>query len=326
MPLSPAEELKVPYYLFNKHLETIIPSTVRQVKGLNPQSVRLDTPDDDFVDVDCYLKKEVNRAVVISHGLEGSSDRPYVLGAAKLFFDNDWDVYAWNCRSCSGVMNKQFRLYHHGDIDDLSLVVQWVAEKTKYDEVVLLGFSMGGSMTLRYAGVAGNEIIPKIKKAMAFSVPVDLAGCSEKLEEPANRVYKNKFIRKLSQKIRLKAQQYPDRLNIKDLKKVKKIWDFDELFTAPIYGFAGADDFYKRASSKPFISSIRIPTLLVNALNDPFLPASCYPYEEVERSSYVFMETPKRGGHVGFLEKGNAHAWSERRALKFANTPLETKQ
>jgi hypothetical protein len=296
MPISAPKELKVPYYLFNRHLETIIPSTLRRVSEAHNQRLRLETPDDDFLDVDHYDNPS-DRAVVISHGLEGSSDRPYVLGAAKLFHESGWNVFAWNCRSCSGEMNRQFRLYHHGDIEDLSLVIDFVARQERFKHIVILGFSMGGSMTLRYAGIKGVDIPGKVKRAIAFSVPVDLAGCSAELEKPANYVYKQKFIRKLSDKIRLKDQQFPGRLRMDKLDEVKKIRDFDEHFTAPMYGFTDADDFYAKASSGPFIPDIRIPTLLVNALNDPFLPESCYPYEAVSDSPHMDNRIRARTDH-----------------------------
>ncbi|MEM7551053.1 MAG: alpha/beta fold hydrolase [Bacteroidota bacterium] len=319
MPFVQSEPLYPPKYLINGHLETIVPSIFRKVKGVDYNRIRLETPDEDFVDVDT-LKNSNRKAVILSHGLEGGSDRQYIMGMAKIFYEHGWDVFAWNCRSCSGEMNRQLRLYHHGDIEDLKMVVQWVLDSDNYDEVVMAGFSMGGSLTVRFAGEYGENIDPRIKKVIAFSVPTDLAGCSAELDKPSNILYKRKFLKKLAEKIRLKDEQFPGKVGVEKLDDIKLLRDFDEFFTAPLHGYGGASDFYEKASSGPFIKHIRTKALIVNALNDPFLPEECYPYEDFKGLDNVFFETPIKGGHVGFLERKSEYSWAEKRALAFAES------
>lgn len=316
MPVSVIKDYKPPAYLLqNPHLQTIIPSVFRKVRGVRYQRERIDTPDGDFLDLD-WAKQNSRKLVIVTHGLEGSSERHYVKGLIKTLFGAGWDGLAWNCRSCSGEMNRLPRFYHHGDTPDLDLVVQHAVTKG-YDTVLLAGFSLGGSITLKYLGERGDKVAPQIKKGLAVSVPCDLASCSRELAKPEKRFYTNKFLRRLEKKIRLKSQLMPQYIRYEDFKKVKVFRDFDNLFTAPLHGFRDADDYYDCVSSKNFLDGIRVPTLLINALNDPFLTRECFPRHQAEQNPYLHLELTVQGGHVGFLLPDSKETYVERRAVEW---------
>lgn len=308
---------KVPIYLFNKHLQTIVPGVFRIVKGVQYERERLELPDGDFVDVD-WIDNSSRQLVILSHGLEGNSDRHYIKGTAKAFAQNGWDVLAWNCRSCSGEMNRHLRLYHHGDIVDISNVIEHALQRKNYEKIVLVGFSMGGSFTLKYLGVNAQTLPDSIQQAVVFSTPCDLRGSAETLNHSSNRFYRNRFLKKLQKKISHKASQFPDNIDLSLFDKIEKWKDFDNYFSAPMNGYIDADDFYHQSSANNFIQNINIPTLIVNAKNDPILSPSCSPTNIAEKHSFVYLETPKYGGHVGFSLARNEFSWMELRALKFA--------
>ncbi|MFK7935213.1 MAG: YheT family hydrolase [Saprospiraceae bacterium] len=303
-------------YLFNGHLETVYPGVFRKIPNVTYERERVTTPDDDFLDVD-WIDKKSKRLLILTHGLEGSTDRHYIKAPARLFSENGWDVLAWNCRSCSGEMNRQLRLYNHGDLDDISTIVEYALQQKNYERVVMVGFSMGGAITLNYLGRKAAEVPDVIDRAVAFSTPCDLGDSISALEAGENWLYRNRFRYSLQQKIEEKAKLFPDKIDVRKFKQIKEWKDFDNLFSAPLNGYRDADDFYHQASSIYAIPNIKVKSLIVNAWNDPLLTPACYPKELCERSKTVYLETPKRGGHVGFTERGKLFAWSEQRALEW---------
>ncbi|MBX2901069.1 MAG: alpha/beta fold hydrolase [Cyclobacteriaceae bacterium] len=305
---------KSPFYLFNAHLQTVVPSIFRKVPGTY-QRERLELPDGDFLDLD-WITNQRNKLVIISHGLEGNSERHYAKGMAKHFVANGWDALAWNCRGCSGEMNRLPRFYHHGATEDLAAIVNHAIQK-HYEHIVLVGFSMGGSMTLKYLGEQTRSAI--VKCAIAFSVPCDLGSSAAELDKAGNKFYLKRFLKKLELKIRAKAIQFPHLLSASGFETITSFREFDTRYTAPLHGFADANDFYTRASCNPFLNAIQIPVLLVNAQNDPFLPQSCYPIDIAKAHPYLSLEMPACGGHVGFSLYGKTN-WMEIRALEFANS------
>lgn len=319
MPLIPHSTYPgSPRYLFNGHLQTIVPSALRKVRGLTYERERLETADGDFLDLD-WVDGGSKRLVVITHGLEGDSNRPYVRGTAKLFAQQGWDVLAWNCRSCSGEMNRAFRLYNHGEIGDIDAVIRQALRTRHYEEITMVGFSMGGNITLKYLGVHGKDAPEVITSAAVFSAPTDLRSSAQKLDAASNSFYKKRFLKKLSHKVRLKAEQHPGRLDVSRLAAVQVWRDFDEAFSAALGGYRDADDFYEQASAVHFMPGIQIPVLLVNAQNDPILTPECAPTELAKVHPRIFLETPRTGGHVGFLVAGDEFTWAERRALEFVS-------
>lgn len=318
MPLiEPSGYSRPPFYLFNPHLETIVPSAFRKVKLPAYERERITTPDNDFLDLD-WLRKGSDQLVILSHGLEGSSDRPYVKGMARAFWGNGWDVLAWNCRSCSGELNKAPRMYHHADSPDLQTVVDHTVKGSSYRKIVLVGFSMGGSITLKYLGENSGNLPEAISRAVVFSVPCDLGGSARELSKKGNDFYRRRFLKKLGRKLKAKAAQMPQLLNCEGYEEIRHFSQFDNRFTAPIHGFKDAEDFYYQASANTHLPHIRIPTLIVNAQNDPMLSTSCYPVALAEKHPHVYLEMPAYGGHVGFSLSGREQNWAEQRALEFA--------
>lgn len=311
---------QAPYYLFNKHLETIIPNVFRSIKGVKYQRERLKLTDGDFLDLDWLKNQKSNKVIIISHGFEGNTKSTYILGLAKLFYQKKWDVLAWNLRSCSGTLNDLPRFYHSGSSDDLASVVNYV--KNDYREVYLVGFSLGGNITLKYLGETEHKLSQNIKKAVTFSVPLHLSSSSKVLAEKKlfPYIYTQNFLRTLRKKIKAKHKVFPNHIPAKNLSKVKNLKDFDNYFTAKLHDFLDAEDYYKKCSSLYFLEKITIPTLIVNAQNDPFLAEESFPYKLVKTLKNIHFEAPKRGGHCGFSSKKRSTIlWSERRVWHFFN-------
>lgn len=308
------ESYRAPHFLINGHFETIYPALLRSVPGINYQRERISTPDQDFLDLD-WLKQSSKKLVVISHGLEGNSHRAYVKGMARIFFKNGYDVLAWNYRGCSEEMNLQPVFYHSGATQDLDFVINH-AISLGYQDINLVGFSLGGNLTLKYLGEKEDSLQDTIKRAVAFSVPLNLLTSCEKISGAAYGIYSKRFMKSLKAKVLLKASTQPD-LKTEGLAQVNSLLEFDDLITAPLHGFDSAVDYYTKCSSIHFLQSIHRPTLVVNALNDPFLSSDCYP-DTFRNHPYLTLEYPERGGHVGFsLFNKNGLYWSELRALHF---------
>ncbi len=319
MPLLPKPSYQPSFWQFSAHIQTIYPSIFRKVDFQYQHRERLELADGDFVDLDWARSVSHNRKLlIITHGLEGDSKRHYVLGMAKLFYSKGYDVLAWNCRSCSGEMNRLPRFYHHGDAGDLKAVITHSIQEYGYEEIILTGFSMGGSLTLRALGEDPEWVPAAIKKAIAFSVPIDLLEGVKALARPGNGLYAKRFLKKLGKKIKLKEQLFPGQVSYAGYENIKTLTDFDHRYSAPLHGFRDAFDFYARASVKAFLPFITLPTLLVQSLNDPFLTEACMGYEAAAGSDFLFLETPENGGHCGFMLPGSEFTWAEWRAYAFA--------
>jgi predicted alpha/beta-fold hydrolase len=189
--------------------------------------------------------------------------------------------------------------------------------KDQYDEVVLVGFSLGGNLLLKYLGE--RETLPKVlKKAVAITSPQNLNGSLESLGHFYNWVYRTSFLFDLKKKYKVKMRQYPEKMKASDLKKIKTLLDFDTIYTAPAHGFKDAFDYYEKNSAKQFLPNVKIPVLLLNAQNDTFLSLDCYPVALASESKYLYLETPKYGGHVGYFGT-NKLFYSEQRTNDFLN-------
>lgn len=308
-----------PFYQYNGHLQTVLPAVLRRIDGINYERERFMLSDGDFVDLD-WIEKGSKNLVFLSHGLEGNSQRHYMKGMAKIFGEQNWDVVAWNCRSCSGEMNLKPRLYNHGEIGDIAEVIEHIISTKNYEKIVLIGFSMGGNIIMKYLGVHGKNIPSPVYKAIAFSSPTDLKGSANLLNSPKVAFYRKRFLSMLKVKMKIKAERYPHLINFDNFEKIEVWSDFDNYFTAPLNGYENADHFYFEGSPNNFMENISIPTLLVNAKNDPILSLGCFPFERCEKHKFVYLETPNRGGHVGFSTWRKPFAWSEYRALEFVNS------
>jgi len=313
------DNIYTPPFLFgNGHLQTIFPVIFRKVDSVCYKRERITTIDDDFLDID-WSTHHNDRLAIISHGLEGNTGRAYVKGMVKAVNTGGWDALAWNYRSCSGEPNRLLRSYHNGVTDDLSQVIHHARHHYLYKEIALIGFSLGGNLTLLYLGRETPD--PIVQKAVVFSVPCDLKASSESLAKSVNKIYMKRFLRMLHQKIKAKMDLLPGLIDDKGYDKIKDFKAFDDRYTAPIHGFKNACDYWEKCSSKPFIPDITVPTLIINAVNDPFLPDACFPVKEAGSNKHVTLSMPESGGHVGFVSFNRENLyWSEQQAVTFLNS------
>jgi len=309
-------DYKPSYFFRNGFFSTVYSAKLRPSISLLQKRERLNLPDGDFLDIDwSFSKTKTNKIAILLHGLEGSSQQTYIKGVAKLLANNNWDIAAMNFRGCSGEDNVRYQSYHSGKTDDLQEVISHILEKDRYAEIVLVGFSLGANLLLKYLGE--RETLPSvIKKAIAISVPTSLRGSLECLMAPNNWLYSKIFLYNLRKKYELKMKSHPDKMTVSELNKIKTLKDFDDVYTSKAHGFKDAYDYYEKNSSNQFIPAIKIPVLIINAKNDSFLSEDCYPFEVAENSKNLFLETPLYGGHVGFHQTNDEY-YNEMRTLEF---------
>lgn len=321
MPLIRHSDYCPPLLFKNRHLHTIYPSLFRKVHGVKFTRERIATPDDDFLDLD-WLRQGSERLVLTIHGLEGSSRSKYIPGMLKAFQHRGWDGVSLNLRGCSGEPNRLLRSYHSGATEDIEATVRHVLQEYSYRKIALIGFSLGGNLTLKYLGEQGSALPQEIVGAAAVSTPCDLASSARKLSEKGNVLYLKNFLRAFRKKIQDKMQRMPDKINDRNFHEVTSLKAFDDRYTAPIHGFANAEDYWTRCSSKQFLTGIQVPTLLLNARDDPFLDEPSYPIEEAARHKYLFLEMPDFGGHLGFTARNpKGEYWHETRVCSFLLAP-----
>jgi uncharacterized protein len=323
MPIISTDDYKPPFWLPDGQSQTIFPSIFRKVKGVNYVRRRIKTDDGDFIDIDLSdCKSQSLRTpsqldksqIILSHGLEGDTSRQYITGMVKNFNAYGFDCLAWNFRSCSGEINQTKTFYHSGATHDLETVIKYSLSKG-YDKIYLVGFSLGGNLTLKYLGEKGQNLYSEIQKAVTFSVPLHLSSSSKKI----GWLYTKRFNKSLIKKILEKSQRFPEfQIDTSDIAKIKTLKDFDDVYTSQLHGFIDAEDYYERNSSLYFLDKINIPTLIINAKNDPFLSKECFPFEQIKTMEKVHFQAPDMGGHCGFYPADyQGVLWSERRALEW---------
>ena len=308
-----------PIWLRNAHINTLFPYLFRKSNIVYSRQ-RVFTPDQDFFDVDNVHDKQKKLAVLL-HGLEGSAYSQYMLGTSELLAQHGWDVSCINFRSCSGPINLQKSLYHSGFTADLHHYIQ--NHTIDYETVVLIGFSLGGNVVLKYTTDQVYVVPHNIRCAIGVSVPCDLKGSSIEIKKRKNIIYQRNFLKSLSNKMRQKATQFPE-IQIENMSKVKNLVDFDDYFTAPIHGFRDADDYYFQNSSLKSLPNAVIPTLLINAKDDTFLSPSCFPINMAQGHKNFYLSMPSYGGHVGFANFGAPFNWNELTILKFISDHVES--
>ena len=319
-----ATDYRPPFGFRSAHLQTIYPTLFRRVPPVTDLRERIETADGDFIDLDWARSNNSQRLVVITHGLEGHSQSVYCQGMARALQAAGWDVLAWNFRGCSGEPNRVLRSYHSGATSELQIVLDHIFATTAYAAVSLVGFSLGGNLTLKYIGDLGAAIDQRICGAVGVSIPCDLASSAKQLERWQNRIYMARFMRTLREKVREKAARFPGVLDLENLNSVLTFAEFDDRYTGPIHGFEGADDYWRQSSCLPVLGEIKVPTLLINAQDDPFLTLKCFPHEAVRSNPCLDLETPKHGGHLGFVSFGDeGFYWSEQRAIAFLENVME---
>ena len=314
MPLLQSSTYQRPNYLFNGHLETVYPAIFRQVELTPTSKERIETHDGDFLEIDWHQRGN-SKLIVISHGLEGNSSRAYILGMAKEALSKGFDVLAWNYRGCGEELNRKAIFYHSGATYDLDTIIQHAS--AQYSDISLVGFSLGGNLTLKYLGEK-RERTPKIKKGVAISVPLDLGSSCDQISTTAFGLYTRRFLKTLRQKVEKKARLFPAEFDLAKFSSIQTLRDFDDTFTGPLHGFADAEEYYQTNSSLQFLADISVPSLVINAQNDPFLSPTCFPSDLAKKLDQVHFEFPKHGGHVGFMcADSNKRFYSETRAVEF---------
>jgi predicted alpha/beta-fold hydrolase len=292
--------------------------------------VRSETPDGDFLDLDWLDRplRSTSPLVIVLHGLEGSSRAKYVLGLLAEAAARGWDGVALNFRSCSGELNRLPRFYHSGETQDLDWVVASLVARSPHRPLALVGFSLGGNVLLKWLGERGDKIPDQVRGAVAISVPYDLGVAAYRVDHGFGRVYGQVFLRTLKAKALAKAERFPGLVDVGRVRNLSSFAAFDEHVTAPIHGFAGAQDYWTRSSCVPWLAPIRRPTLLVSAGDDPFLPSAYLPRESVARSAWLEAEFSGNGGHVGFVHGAwpwSAAYWVDQRAVEFLDS-IRTKE
>lgn len=320
MPILQKSTYSAPKFLPTGHLQTIYPYFFRKVPDLSYDRWRIETADGDFLDLDFSSAQtpDSKKLIVLSHGLEGNSQSQYVKGMARHFNKLGYDALAWNMRSCSGEMNLKPYFYHSGQIEDLNAVIHSALEKKDYQEICLVGFSLGAGLTAMYLGTQGKNLLKQIKSSVLFSTPCCLRSSGEELSKKRHLFYAETFLSTMRKKVIEKDRTMGlPMLDLTDLHKVKTFRDFDDRVTAPLIGLASALDYYRHFSCKPYLTGIECPTLIINAKNDPFLGVECYPIREAFKNPALFLEMPQGGGHLGFSSTNQQLYWSEFRAQKF---------
>jgi hypothetical protein len=293
---------------------------------------RWDTPDGDAVTVHRLAGRPGAPRVVLLHGLESGLHAPYVRGLLCEAARRGWAADLLVFRTCdpAHVVNAVRRAYHSGETSDPAMVVERVAREAPGQPLGIVGVSLGGNVLLKWLGAEAAAVPREVAAAVAVSVPFDLAQASRHLERGINRIYTRYFLRSLVAKTQAKLARFPDLVDGAALASLRTLWAFDDLVTGPIHGFSGAADYYARCSSLRTLAGVERPTLLLHAVDDPFLPASVLePVRDIARSTPALtLEFPRRGGHVGFVAgptPGAADYWMERRVFDWLSQHLPSR-
>lgn len=290
-----------PAWLPGGHAQTIFPLT-RRGEVPNYRRERIATPDGDFIDLD-WLASPLNEKaplVVLFHGLEGSSRSHYARSLMRKLDALAWRGVVVHFRGCSGPPNRLLRAYHSGDSDEVEWLLHWLKAHAGNARFFAVGVSLGGNALLKYLGEREHQASTILDAAAAVCPPLDLMRSGHALGKGFNLVYTRHFLATLRQKALDKANRFPGQLDIEKIRKAGTLYDFDDAYTAPAHGFLGVEDYWQRASSRPWVGGVRVPTLLVVARNDPFVPESAWPDPE-SLSRQIVFDNPETGGHVGFM-------------------------
>lgn len=245
--------------------------------------------------------------LITVHGLEGSSEAGYARSLAQTALEAGCAVHRYNMRSCGGTEHLSGRtLYHSGQTVDLLEVIRRIKTRAP---LFLAGFSLGGNVVLKLAGELGDSARDLIAGVTAISTPIDLAACVERLRQPANLIYARRFLSRLKQRVQLKESIVPGVFDLGALPRVKSVYDFDDVFTAPSFGFGTAANYYATQSANQFIEHIRVPTLVVQSKDDPLIPFEVYGHPGIAANPYVQLLAVDHGGHLGFLSKTKPRFW-----------------
>lgn len=313
-----ASSYRPPPGLRHPHLQTILRALL---PGPRLAASRLETlalPDGDQLELHWYQPHPATAPLtILCHGLEGHAESSYMRAMASALQDRGSNALAWSYRGCGHRPNLLPRSYHSGATDDLAAVVQHASAQTR-GMLFLVGFSLGGNLILKFLGEQPPP--PRLRAAAAVSAPVDLASSADALDlRSANALYRQRFLRSLHRKAAAKAHLFPRQVPQLDQSAIRTVRAFDDAFTAPLHGFSDAADYYARCSALPLLENLRLPTLLLNALDDPLLDAASFP--DLPSHPHLVIETPAHGGHVAFLDPDHPlRSWTEKRVPEFLLT------
>lgn len=316
------KEFRAAWWLRGAHLQTVGGKLLRPRVALPLERERLETPDGDFLDLDFTLRPRLDAPIVlVLHGLEGSARRRYTMLTYRELLARGLHAVGMNFRSCSGEPNRLPRFYHSGETGDLEYVLGVLGERYPGVAIGVVGYSLGGNVLLRYLGERGEAAGARVRAAVAVSVPFDLTAGGETLERGImGRVYTEYFLRSLRRKVEAKEAILAGVCDVEAVRRARTLREFDDAITAPLHGFADAADYYRRASSAAVLDAIRVPTLLLQSEDDPFLPARHLPRDAVRRNPALIAAFTKRGGHVGFVSGAlpwRPRFWAEAEAARF---------
>jgi hypothetical protein len=322
--VQPADSYRAPWWCRNRHVQTVwAVARRRRLPGLTRE--RLEIPDGDFVDVDWLPGPPGAPLLLVLHGLEGTASSHYVGGLFRLAAARAWRAAVLWFRSCSGELNRLPRFYHSGDTGDLDHALRILTEREPTLQVGAVGVSIGGNVLLKWLGEQSDAAPKAMVAAAAISVPFDLEACARRMDRGLPRIlYTTTFMRSFRRKTRAKALAHPGFVDVRAALRARTFAEYDRAVTAPLHGFADEVDYWRRSSSGPFLSHIKRPTLLLNAIDDPFVPATSLP-DPRRLPPHVRAEFVPRGGHVGFVEgwPWRAVSWAERRAIEFLAPVLD---
>ncbi len=308
-------DFKPAWWLPSPHLQTIWPRYFRKRPKLNFRHEEFDLEDGDFVDL-CWSKREDGLPVLILHGLEGSINSPYSFGLFAALESRDLRPIFMHFRGCSGRHNRLDRAYHSGDTADIAAVVKHIQSKTQSERIAAVGFSLGANALLKWLGETQAD--NPLTRGVAVSVPFQLDDAVNRLDQGMSKLYREYLLGKLRKKTSDKFLTRPSPIK-EDVYQMKSFWDYDGHVTAPLHGFNSASDYYKKSSSRQFLKDIKVPTLIIHALDDPFMYESSVPNQS-ELSENVEFLLSKHGGHVGFISgilPWKVNYWHEEKICDF---------
>jgi len=313
----PAEPYRPPRWLRGGHAQTIYPALFLRGRLPHYRRERWDTPDGDFIDLDCVDAGGAGAPrVALFHGLEGGSSSHYALALMRALERARWNGVVVHFRGCSGEPNRLARAYHSGDAPEVGWILARLAQTG--GPLYAAGVSLGGNALLKWLGESGAGAREHLLAAAAVSAPLDLMAAGAALGQGLNLIYTRMFLATLRRKSLDKLRRFPGLYDGDRVLRARSLREFDDVVTAPLHGFRDTDDYWTRASAKPVLAGVRLPTLVLNARNDPFLPARHLPRPE-EVPAAVLLEQPEEGGHVGFVAgafPGNLD-WLPQRLLAF---------
>jgi predicted alpha/beta-fold hydrolase len=246
--------------------------------------------------------------IIFVHGLEGSSAAGYARSMSYAALEAGYATHRFNMRSCGGTEHLALSNYHSGQTSDLLYVLRERRRKTDLP-IYLVGFSLGGNVVLKLTGELGDQASALVTAVCAVSTPIDLKACSMALGKPGNFLYEKRFLQRLRERILLRHKQAPEIYSLEPLKKIRTIYDFDDLYTGPLFGFGNADNYYTTQSSNRFIGNIRVPALLVQAKDDPLIPFSVYDHPAFRENPNLTLIAAEHGGHLGFIARRQPRFW-----------------